>query len=175
MSTPTIYFITEQYLKINTPITANVDIIEILPLVKNAAIMWSAHTLGTYFFEDLLAKYNAMTLNSDETYLVELMQPSIAWRTCSDAVLELSYQLKNKGVQTQSGDFSAAAELKAVQYLSETYGKKAEFYENRMWQYLRKNKALFPAFTNPLNHDSYLINTWDDENRDTFTSSINLF
>lgn len=150
----TIYFVTEAYLKLNTPVTANVNITEVLPLIKAAAIMWTRSTLGTYFFDYLLAKYNAQTLTTDETNLVELMQPSIAWRTAADAAFELSLQIKNKGVQMQSGDFSAAAELKAIALIASNYNKKAEFYENYLWKYLEKNKDLYPQFTDPLNHDS---------------------
>ena len=82
-----IYFVTENYLKVNTPITANVNITEVLPLVKGAADMWTQSTLGTYFYNDLLVKYNAQTLNPDEETLVALMQPSIAWRAAADAVI----------------------------------------------------------------------------------------
>lgn len=161
-----IYFVTENYLKVNTPITANINITEVLPLVKGAADMWTRNTLGTYFYDYLLAKYNAQTLNSDEEILVSYMQPSIAWRTCSDAVLELSFQLKNKGIQTQSGDFSNAGEAKMIQFMHQHYIQKAEFYENAMWEYLKKNKDLYPEFTSPLNHNSNLL-CWcrDNEHR----------
>lgn len=150
----TIYFVTENYLKVNTPITANVNITEVLPLVKGAADMWTQSTLGTYFYQYLLAKYNAQTLNANEEILVALMQPSIAWRAAADAVIELSYQLKNKGVQTQSGDFSASGEAKMVQFMNRHYGQKAEFYEQKTWDYLVKNKALYPEFISSLNNNS---------------------
>lgn len=149
-----IYFVTENYLKVNTPITANVNITEVLPLVKGAAMMWTRSTLGSYFFQDLLTKYNNQSLSTDETTLVEYMQPSIAWRAAADAIIELSYQLKNKGVQTQSGDFSNSPEYKAIMFMNNHYTKKAEFYENAMWKYLTKNKDLYPAFTSVLNRDS---------------------
>lgn len=149
-----IYFVTENYLKVNTTITANVNITEILPLVKGAADMWTQYTLGTYFYDYLLTKYNAQTLTPDEEILVGYMQPSIAWRACADAVLELSYQLKNKGIQSQSGDFSTNSESKMIQMMNRHYVQKAEFYENALWKYLKKNKDLYPQFTSPLNHNS---------------------
>lgn len=150
----TIYFVTENYLKVNTPITANINITEVLPLVRGASDMWTQSTLGTYFYEYLLAKYNAQTLSANEEILVALMQPSIAWRACADAVIELSFQLKNKGIQTQSGDNSASGEAKMIQFMNRHYAQKAEFYEKKMWDYLVKNKALYPEFTSALNHNS---------------------
>ena len=167
----TIYFVTENYLKVNTPITANVNITEVLPLVKGAADMWTQSTLGTYFYNDLLVKYNAQTLNANEEILVALMQPSIAWRTCADAIIELSYQLKNKGVQTQSGDNSASAEAKMVQFMNRHYAQKAEFYEQKMWEYLVKNKDLYPEFVSSLNHNSTCLNACCN-GRNNFNSQI---
>lgn len=168
----TIYFVTENFLKTNTPITANVDIVEVLPLIKAAADMWTRSTLGTYFYNDLLTKYNAQTLDANETILVGYMQPSIAWRTAADAIIELSYQLKNKGVQTQSGDFSNSPEYKAIMFMCNHYTKKAEFYENIMWEYLLKNKDLYPVFTNPLNRDSNCLCWLLDKSRNKFNSQI---
>lgn len=167
-----IYFVTENYLKVNTPITANVNITEVLPLVKAAAMMWTRSTLGTYFFDDLLAKYNAQTLSPDEVVLVEMMQASIAWRAAADAVIELSYQLKNKGIQTQFGDNSTSPEYKAIMFVNNAYTKKAEFYENIMWKYLVKNKALYPNFTSPLNRDSTCLCSIIDPSKDKFNAQI---
>ena len=166
-----IYFVTENYLKVNTPITANINITEVLPLVKGAADMFTQHTLGTYFYQDLLVKYNAKNLNTDEEILVALMQPSIAWRTCADAVIELSFQLKNKGIQTQSGDNSASGEAKMVQFMNRHYSQKAEFYEQEMWKYLIKNKALYPEFISSLNNNSALLNECSG-NESKFNSPI---
>lgn len=167
-----IYFVTENYIKVNTPITANVDIKEVLPLIKGAADMWTQHTLGTYFYEDLLTKYNAQTLSADEEALVALMQPSIAWRACADAVIELSYQLKNKGIQTQSGDFSASGEAKMVQFMNRHYAQKAEFYEQMMWNYLVKNKALYPEFTSHLNQNSTCLEYCNGAKNSKFNSQV---
>jgi hypothetical protein len=50
----------------------------------------------------MLTAYNAQTLTPDEVDLVEFIQPVIAWRSAEDAVFGLTYQLKNKGLQTQS-------------------------------------------------------------------------
>ncbi len=150
------YFITETYIKENTILNQNVDVNDILPLVKNAADMWTRSTLGTYFYNIILDAYNQHTLTTDQVTLVEFMQPSIAWRATADAVIELSYQIKNKGIQIQTGDFSASPEYKAIMWMSEHYTQKAEFYENRLGIYLWENKELYPDFLNVLNKDSIL-------------------
>jgi hypothetical protein len=167
----TIFFVTENYIKVNTPLTANINITEILPLIRSASDMWTQSTLGTYFYNDLLVKYNAQTLNPDEETLVALMQPSIAWRAAADAVIELSFQLKNKGIQTQSGDNSATGESKMVQFMNRHYAQKAEFYELKMFEYLVKNRALYPEFTSQLNNNSTCL-TYCCSGQNKFNSQI---
>jgi hypothetical protein len=151
-----IYFITEDWIEKHTPITANVDAKEVSPWVQTNAENWVRKIIGTYFFDDLLTKYNAQTLSSDEQTIVELMQPAIAWRAASDCSFALSYQLKNKGIQTQSGDYSAAAELKEVQFNMEFYNQKAAIYEAAIYEYLAitANKNLYANYISILNTDS---------------------
>ena len=43
-----IYFVTENYLKVNTPITANVDVTDVFPYVKPASDMRVQAILGSY-------------------------------------------------------------------------------------------------------------------------------
>jgi hypothetical protein len=85
---------------------------------------------------------------------VTYIQPAIAWRSAEDAAFGLSYQLKNKGIQTQSGDYSNNVNQTEVNFVQDHYAQKASFYESRLWKYLDMNKDLFPNFISPLNRDS---------------------
>jgi hypothetical protein len=148
------YFITENYLKVNTPITKNVDVTDVAPYIKPASDMRVQSILGTYFYNDLLTKYNAQTLSNDETALVEKIQPVVAWRAAEQAAFGLSYQLKNKGIQVQFGDYSTNVGQSEVAFVMDHYGQMAAFYEKRLISYILDNKTLFPAFTSKLNKDS---------------------
>lgn len=174
---PTIqYFCTENYIKSNTTLTANVDFIAVLPLVKNSSEFHVRFQLGTLFYNDLLTKYNAQSLSANETLLVEMIQPAVAWFACAATVISDSYQLKNKGVQTQSGDFSAAVEMKAIMLLNAEYTKYAEFYLNAMKQWLITNKNLFSVFIDPANkNDSDIHLALMDKGKTPFTNGIFLW
>jgi hypothetical protein len=161
-----IYFVTEQYLKQKTPITQNVSSKDVMPFVEPAAASWMQNILGTYFFNDLLTKYNAQTLSTDEETLVEKMKPAIAWRAATDCVLGLTYQLKNKGLQKQNGDNSESVEQSEVGFVMRHYEQKAEFFESMCRKYLVKNKDLYSVFTSTLNKDSEL-RPQDDDNFNT--------
>ena len=58
-----LYFITETYLKVNTPITANVDVTDVTPYIATQAALRVQPILGTTFYNYMLTQYNAQTLN----------------------------------------------------------------------------------------------------------------
>jgi len=165
-----IYFITEEYLKNNTPITNNVDITDVAPYIRTQAEMRLTSILGTYFYNDLLVKYNDQTLNANETALVEYIQPVVAWRSAEDAVFGLSYQLKNKGVQVQFGDFSQNVSQSEIAFNMEHYGQKGAWFENRLTFYILDNKDLFPTFTSTLNKDSDIKPADDCDDTDSYNN-----
>ena len=167
------YFVTLAWLKAYTPVSANIDETLIFPFVPTSSDMWIQPILGTYFYQDLLAKYNAQTLNPDEVNLVEVIKPAIAWRTASEAPIGLTFQLKNKGLQTQNSDNSESVDLADAEAVELKYVKKAEFYENQVKKYLYKNRDLFPEYLSDLNDDS-LIKPSKDRGNDynTFISFV---
>lgn len=151
-----LYFITENYLKTNTPITANVDVTDVTPYVATQAQLRIMPILGTTFFNYMLDVYNNQTANPDEETLIKFIQPIVAWRSAEDAVFGLTYQLKNKGLQTQNGDFSSSVSQREVAFGMEHYAQKAAFFEERLIKYLIKNKALYPEFISETNKDTDL-------------------
>jgi hypothetical protein len=151
-----LYFITENYLKTNTPITANVDVTDVTPYIATQAQLRVMPILGTTFFNYMLEVYNDQTATNDEETLIKFIQPIIAWRSAEDAVFGLTYQLKNKGLQTQNGDFSSSVSQREVAFGMEHYAQKAAFFEQRLIKYLIKNKALYPEFISLENRDTDL-------------------
>ena len=153
-----IYFVTERYLKLYGMITSNVDATDFTPLIQFCSKAFIRKQIGSYFFNDLLTKYNAQTLNADETLLVEIMQFAIAWRATAEAAISLSYQIKNKGIQKQRDDNSDAAEMKEITFIYDNYIQKAQYFELEMREFLIKNKLNYPIFTDKLNIDSMIKN-----------------
>ena len=151
-----LYFITETYLKTNTPITANVDVTDVTPYIATQAQLRIMPILGTTFYNYMLQVYNDQTATQDEETLIKFIQPIIAWRSAEDAVFGLTYQLKNKGLQTQNGDFSSSVGQREVAFGMEHYAQKASFFETRLIRWLIKNKKLFPLFTSLENRDTDL-------------------
>jgi hypothetical protein len=82
---------------------------------------------------------------------------------CSDAVIGLSRQLKNKGLQSQNGDFSNSADFREITFYCDHYAQKKDFYINRLVNYLELNCDLFPVYKSELNKDSNMKPTTPTE------------
>lgn len=169
-----VWFVTESFLKKNGMITDNVDAQDVAPLIQNAAKAFVKKAIGSYFFDDLLTKYNSQTLSADEMRVVEIMQYSIGWRATAEAGVSLSYQLKNKGYQTQSGDNSEAVEDKVVWKLYDHYIQKCVVFDNELKDYLLANKSLYPAFISNLNNDSSIKNN-NCSNGSTYQEGVGIY
>jgi hypothetical protein len=141
------YFISETYLRENTPFNQNLDINDIVNNIDPASDMHIQPILGKNFYDSLLLSYSAQTLTANETTLVMHIKPALAYRAAELSLPFIQYQIKNKGPQTQSGDNSAAIDLTTLRYLTNELKNRAEFYEQRLINYLCDNSASFPAYT----------------------------
>lgn len=147
------YFISQSYLKTQTPITANVDVTDIWNNVRISSDFNLEPVLGSYFYNHLLTAYNAtpQTLTPAEETLIPYLTQVVAWGVASESIYALHWQLKNKGLQTQSSDNSDAADSGDVKFLKRHYDQKKEFYIERLKHFLKTNKADYPELTNKLN------------------------
>ena len=148
-----IYFVTETFLKDNTPITANVDAKDLAPFMRTTIATYIYPFLGYTFTHDLLTKYNAETLSAIETELVEFIQYMVAFYAAYDAAPHVSFRLSNKGVQSQFGDYSASDGISAVEYVRREYLKFAKVYESNSRAFLELNKDDFPLYSDASNKE----------------------
>lgn len=167
-----VYFVTERYLKLYGMITSNVDATDFTPLIQYASKAFIKKQIGSYFFEDLLTKYNNQTLSEDEVNLVEIMKYSIAWRATAEATISLSYQLKNKGIQIQKDDNSDAPEMKVVTFMYDQHIQKANYFQSELKTFLLANKDLYPIYLDNLNKDSIIKNDEYNNKGDNFNEGV---
>lgn len=153
------YFISEKFLKEEGIVSDNVDVKRYAPLIQTAARAFLRPMIGSYFFDDLLLKYNNQTLSPDEIKVVDIMKYSILWRATAEAGVSVSYQLTNKGYQTQSGDFSTSPENSVVWKMYDHYIQKCITFDKDLGDWLLGNKNLYPNFTSKLNNDSTILNS----------------
>jgi len=127
-----VYFVTEEFIKNETHITQNVDAGDISPYLHISAI--------------ILDKFNLGTLNADETQLVEFIKYVVAFYAAYEAVPNLTFRISNKGIQSQSGEFSASESIDVVNYIRRNIVKYAKIKEDELREYLYENKDLFTLY-----------------------------
>ena len=148
-----IYFVTEQFLKTNTNITQNVDAKDLAPYIALSVKTYIQPILGYNFTNDLLTKFNAGTTAPLEDELIEFVQFVTAFYSAYDAIPNLSFRVSNKGVQSQSGDYSASEGIAAVEYVRTNVLKFAKVHEGNMRAFLDLNKDSFPVYMADSNND----------------------
>ena len=150
-----IYFITERYLKQNTPIQNNVNVDRIDYLFEDVYLIWLKPILGDYFGDYLLEKHQDV-ITGDENYtgdeekLVDILQKAMAWGVCFSAVDTLTNQIGNKGAQTQFGDYSNSSQ--SSERLGSIYNSKFQDYKQLLIDFLVKNREKFSKFTDKENN-----------------------
>ena len=148
-----IYFVTEQFIKDNTAITQNVDAKDLAPFIPMAVKTYVQPILGFNFTNDLLIKFNDGTTSAEEDELIEFVQYMTALWAAYDAIPNISFRVSNKGIQSQSGDYSASDGISVVEYIRTNVQKFAYIYEKNMRAFLELNKASFPLYLDKINQE----------------------
>lgn len=141
-----ILLISEQYIKENSPINANVDPKDLYPHIPAAQDLYIQEILGTNFYNHILNSYSAQTLNNYEIELVSRIKIALVYRTCEMALPFLNFNIKNKGIQSQFGDYSSQVGIEEMRVLRQELRNRAEFYEERIKSYLKENYSYFPQY-----------------------------
>jgi hypothetical protein len=171
-----ILLISDTMIKERTAIHGNIDPKLIYPDIKVAQDMYIMPILGTALYNKLLTAIGDGSISSDTTnvnyknlidkYLVD----ALMYYTLSELPTTISYQFWNKGVTRKIGQDSENPSMSELIDLSNKYKNRAEFYAQRLKQWIRQNAAtMFPEYLNPGNG----IDTVTPEHR-AFTMPIYL-
>lgn len=145
----TVLFVSETYIRENTIFNKNVDTQDITNNVGVSQDMFIEPILGSTFYQALELAYSAQTLTANEEVLMTYIKPVVAWRAAQLTLPFLTFNVKNKGPQTQNGDFSQSVDTSVMFYLKKEIENRAEWYSQRLATYLCQNANLFPSYTAP--------------------------
>jgi len=140
-------FITENYIKDNSPVTDNVDPKDLSSHITAAEHNFLRPILGSQFYDELVAKFSNQTLSPDEILLMErYIQPAVLWRTIALALPWIQYNLRNKGLMVNTDDAAAAADFAQVKFMLNEAGGRANINEDLLVKFLTKNSNEFPEY-----------------------------
>lgn len=141
------YYITPKQIKDNTPILGYVNEDELVTFIRPAQDMYIERVVGTRLNTRLQTRIQMNTVNADDIELLKgYIQPALQYWVLHEFLLLSHYKLTNKSVTKQDSDNSQAADLTEVRAVKSNIRDWAEYYSQRMTDYLMDHTNEFPEY-----------------------------
>lgn len=142
-----ILLISEKTIKENSLVSNNVDGKYIQNAIRTAQDISLQPIIGSKLFKRLCEGVKNTDLTELENDLIkEYIQPILINAVMSDLVLQLTYKFRNMGTVQTTDTNLIVPSLRDLQYIREDYNMKAEFYMNRLSDYLKANCTKFKQY-----------------------------
>lgn len=143
-----VLFVNEDKLKSSTAINYNVDTAFLLPFLKIAQDKHLQIILGTKLYDKLQTEIAAGTLALQYKTLVDdYIQDAIIHYALVEALPFISFQIKNGSITQKNSENGTAATRQDVDYLVQKERDSAEFYGQRIVEYLCNDSSSFPEYS----------------------------
>ena len=146
-----VLFISEAKLKDSTAINLNADPQILLPYVLQAQRIYIEPKLGTTLYQKLETLITAGTIGNvgNEAYKTLVDEyigdclPSWAFHMC---IPYLRFKTENGNIYSKTSETGNALSTEEAQHLREEVRNNAEYFTERMIQYITNNITLFPEY-----------------------------
>lgn len=126
----------------NSVLNANIDDEYVQPALTEAQDIYLREILGDALLNAVITKIETETLSGRYLTLVnQYIKPYLTYMVQSLIAVPINYKIRNAGVIQQYDQGYSASTMKDTQYLKNYYDEKAEFYGNRLTEYLMKNSS----------------------------------
>lgn len=143
-----VLFIDSNYIFDHTNIDKDVEILKVNVAIKEAQELNIQRVLGydlyTKFVSDI--KSTGTTTGYYYNLMVDYIQISHAYWTIYHILPELNYHLTNKAISEKHSEYSQATDLDKVQYLVKLAESKAQYFDQRIVEYIVNNSNHFPEY-----------------------------
>ena len=149
MAADTVLLVSEQRMKNWTSLDNNIRIDVLTPSILNAQQIYIQDTLGTPFFNRLKEGVLANDLTTDEAaFLKDYVGPALMQYALYIVLPNLKYKFVEKGIVNGASEETNPTTLQELQYLRESTLDTAQFYDERMKEFLKDYPNLFPIYRN---------------------------
>ena len=146
----TALLVSEQRLKQWTNLDSNVRVEDITPFIIQAQDIYIQDSLGTKFYNRIKDGIINANLTADEqTLLNDYIGPTLMQYALYLMMPGLKYKLVDKGVVSGSSEESTQTSLEELKYLRQSALDTAEFYNERLREYLLDNPGMFADYDAP--------------------------
>jgi hypothetical protein len=153
-------FIDDEYLRTYTPLGKSIDIDQIYPFVSEAQNIYTQDLFGTPLYNYLEWKlYTGLTFSTtyflqQEIDLINIASKALAYWTIYLALPHLAIQIRNIGLGRATAENVQVAAVQELKYIREEMQNLAEFWNQRVVNYICENSEYFPLY-NAKSDDMY--------------------
>ena len=147
-----VYFISEDMVRNNLPVEYSLLSGNIMPAIQQSQFINCRDLTGDLLYDALISKITDGSItgatNSNYKYLMDnyLTQVSLYWTGVYLLTNNLA-KLQNRGLQSESSEFSSSSDLGVYRELKREFRELADYYTSRAKDYLYFNQNLFPEFS----------------------------
>lgn len=105
--------------------------------------------LGDKLYFDFIENFENSTLSPEYVELFPYIKNHLIARSVERSLIPLTHQITNKGPQNRNSDYSINAGAQGMYKLIDLYKSDAEFYESRLWNFLKNNSDDYPLWEEP--------------------------
>lgn len=150
MAATNVYLISETQLKQGTIIDENTDMKVLKPMILLAQDKQIEPIIGTGLMDEIKTQITAGTLTALNTTLLDnKIIPALKHWIIYEYSLWANYKYRNKNVGTQNGDNNNTASIDDILFLMDKHKDNAEWYSQRLIDYLLENEDSYPLYSNP--------------------------
>ena len=147
-----VLFISEDKLKDSTAINMNVDVNFLLPYVKIAQKQYVETKLGTNLFVAIQGMISGGTISNPananyKTLLEDYVADMLVHYAFYEVLPFLRYKVQNNNVVSKTSENSTPLTRAEAQDLRSEISNTAQFYTERLVDYLCNNSSLFPEYS----------------------------
>jgi len=140
-------FITTKYILDNTGALGYINSDELRTFIKPAQDLYIERALGSNLYRTIMDAITNNTVSSDQEKLLRgYIQPALQYWVLHEYIMWSSLKLTNKSVSLQSSDNSTPADFNQVIALKNNIRDNAEFYTEKISNFLKDNPNLFPEY-----------------------------
>jgi len=144
MANETVLLVSEQRMIQWTSLDNNIRIDVLTPSILNAQQTQIQDALGTKFFNRLKEGVRNNDLTADEEmFLRDYVGPALMQYALYLLLPNLKYKMVEKGILNGTSEETQPTTLQELQYLRETTMELAQFYDQRMREFLIQNPNMF--------------------------------
>ena len=136
-------------IKQDTIISKNIDDQYLTVVILLCQDIYIQPKLGSTFYNELKTDIIGASLTGvNKTLVDDYIRPALKWYVVSETIYTTSYPVTNKGLVRRDGEASTSADKRDVDQQSSKYQDWAEFYVQRLIDYLCENDSSYPNYQN---------------------------